>query len=181
MFAQVLDSGSLRSHLLCCHTATVHYGAQRSKRENRADLAVGTVWSLNPDCKNSLFWFLFSTLCLSFLHASVSVFFLFFIIPASFLSLALLSNHSLALSVASYPAFRLSPSLCKTFILIANSSVHPQLSCFMPLHFVSVLLPFSPSFCLYFLYRVTVPCDCLPSLTAELLLDGLPLPPFLSH
>ena len=100
----MLDSGSLRSRLLWRHTATASYGAHRSKGENRADLAVSIVWSLNPDCINSLFWFLVSTLCLSFLHSSVSVFFPFFVIPASYLSLALLSNHSLAISFTLYPA-----------------------------------------------------------------------------
>lgn len=40
------------------------------------------------------------------------------------------------------------------------------LSCFIiPLCFLSVLLPFSPSFCLYFLYRVSIPSNSVPSVT----------------
>jgi hypothetical protein len=49
-------------------------------------------------------FFLSSTPCLSFLRVSVPVLLPFFITPASLLSLALLSNHSLALSFALYPA-----------------------------------------------------------------------------
>ena len=129
---------------------------------------------VNPECISSLFWFLCSTLCLSFLHASVSVFFPFFITPASLYS----SCSHLKSFTCIIPRFisclTLSPSLCKTFIFLANSSVHSILSCFRHLCFVSVLLPFSPSFCLYFLYRVSVPCDCLPSVDAEPILSVSP-------
>jgi hypothetical protein len=57
--------------------------------------------------------------------------------------------------------------------------VHSILSCFRHLCFASVLLPVSPSFCLYFLYRVSVPCDCLPSLDAEPILSVSPYLQFL--
>ena len=115
------------------------------------DLAVSTVWSSNPDCISSLFLVsLFNTLpfistcfCsrfLSFLHHSC----------LSFISCSpLISFTCIILRFIS--CLRLSPSLCKIFIFLENSSVHSILSRFMALHLVSVLLLFSPSFCLHFL------------------------------
>jgi hypothetical protein len=75
------------------------------------------------------------------------VFFRLFITPSSLLSLALLSNHSLALSFALYPASDYHLRFVKTSSFLRYLLCIPHCLVFVPLYFVSVPLHFSSSFC----------------------------------
>lgn len=136
---------------------------------------------MNPDCISSLFWFLSSALCLSFLHVSVSVIFPFLHYSClSFISCSPLKSFT-CIIFRFMSCLRLSPSLCKTFIFLANSSVH---SLYLASYLYILFLSFYP-FPLVSVSISHIVCQYLVTvyhlLHAEPLHVGLPLPSFASH